>query len=179
MRVIALVMILLMSTIPMHVEATSGRAITAEIVMSQNVWVSSDDVLAEVYVSGAPFNRDITLNWELSNENGIVTNGSIVFQMGGSTHIIQLAMNQFYSGGTFHDLSVEVILDSSSALDNMPFTVLRNSILEPASNLVVFGDSLSDMGNGNADLIVSTVFSSPPYWNGRFSNGPVWIEHIS
>lgn len=179
MRVIALVMILLMSTIPMQVEATSGRAITAEIVMSENVWVSSETVLADIYVSGAPFNRNITLNWELSDENGLIINGSQIFQMGGSTHIIQLALSQFYSGGTFHDLSVEVILDSSSASDNMPFTVLRNSLLEPASNLVVFGDSLSDMGNGNADLIVSAVFSSPPYWNGRFSNGPVWIEHIS
>ena len=134
MRVIALVMILLMSTIPMHVEATSGRALTAEIVMSENVWVSSDTILAEIYVSGAPFNRDITLNWELSDENGIVVNGSQVFQMGGSTHIVQLAISQFYSGGTFHDLSIEVILDSSSALDNMPFTILRNSLLEPASN---------------------------------------------
>ena len=179
MRVMALVMILLFSLIPIQVEATSGRAITTEIVMNENIWTSSDIILADVYVSGAPFNRDIILNWELSDENGVIVNGTEIFQMGGSTHIVQLSFSQFYTGGTFHDLSVEVVLDSSSASDNMPFTVLRNSLLETASNLVVFGDSLSDMGNGNADLIVSAVFSSPPYWNGRFSNGPVWIEHIS
>ena len=74
---------------------------------------------------------------------------------------------------------LKLALDSTVANDNFPFTVLRNSLLEPASNLVVFGDSLSDMGNGNNSAIVSVVFSSPPYWNGRFSNGPVWIEHIS
>ena len=70
-------------------------------------------------------------------------------------------------------------MDSTVVNDNQPFTVLRDSFLQPASNLIVFGDSLSDMGNGNNSAIVSVVFSSPPYWKGRFSNGPVWIEHIS
>jgi len=175
----ALVMILLFSIIPISSEATSGRALNTEIVMNESIWTSSDSVQAEIYVSGAPFNRDIILNWELSDENALIVNGTELFQMGGSTHIIQLSLSQFYRGGTFHDLSVEVILDSSTATDNQPFTVLRNSLLESASNLIVFGDSLSDMGNGNSSAAVSLVFSSPPYWEGRFSNGPVWIEHVS
>ena len=179
MRVTLLVLVLLLSNVPIQVDATSGRALTAEVVLSDSLWTSSDTVLADVYVSGAPYNRDITLDWELSDENGLLLNGTVIFQMGGSTHIVQLSLSQFFAGGTFHDLSIVVSLDSTSVSDNVPLTVLRNSLLEPASNLVIFGDSLSDMGNGNADVIVSTVFSSPPYWNGRFSNGPVWIEHIS
>ena len=37
-------------------------------------------------------------------------------------------------------------------------------------NLVIFGDSLSDVGN---------LYKFLPYWNGRFSNGPVWIEQLA
>ena len=179
MRVALLVFVLLLGNIPMQVEATSGRAITAEVVLSDCVWNSDDTIPIEVYVTGAPFNRNITLVWELSDENGIVMSETIIFQMSASNHVVQFEISEFYSGGTYHDLNVEVSLDSTVANDNFPFTVLRNSLLEPASNLVVFGDSLSDMGNGNNSAIVSVVFSSPPYWNGRFSNGPVWIEHIS
>ncbi|MDR3437655.1 SGNH/GDSL hydrolase family protein [Telmatospirillum sp.] len=40
----------------------------------------------------------------------------------------------------------------------------------PISDLVVFGDSLSDVGN-NAQ--------PTPYWNGRYSNGPVWVEYLN
>ncbi len=37
--------------------------------------------------------------------------------------------------------------------------------------LVAFGDSYTDTGNAP---------SSPPYyWDGRFSNGPLWIEYLS
>lgn len=44
--------------------------------------------------------------------------------------------------------------------------------------LFVFGDSLSDIG---------TVFKAtgghyppnPPYYRGRYSNGPVWVEHLA
>ena len=60
MRVTLLVCVLLLGNVPMQVEATSGRAITAEIVISDFVWESDEDILVEVYVSGAPFNRDIT-----------------------------------------------------------------------------------------------------------------------
>ena len=41
--------------------------------------------------------------------------------------------------------------------------------------LVVFGDSLSD--NGNLYLASGgTQPPSPPYYQGRFSSGPVWTE---
>ena len=41
--------------------------------------------------------------------------------------------------------------------------------------LVVFGDSLSD--NGNLYLATGrTTPASPPYFQGRFSSGPVWTE---
>ena len=179
MRVPLLVLILLLGTVPMQVEADSGRAMTAEIVLSDYVWTSADEIIVEIYVSGAPFNQNITLEWELQDENGLIDSESIIFQMSGSTHIVQFSLSQFYQGGTYYDISVDVSIGSTIVSDNYPFTVLRNSLLEQASNLVVFGDSLSDMGNGNNSAIVSVVFSSPPYWNGRFSNGPVWIEHIS
>ena len=105
MRVPLLVMILLLGSMPIQVEATSGRALTAEIVISEYVWTSSDEIIVEVYVSGAPFNRNLTLDWELSDENGVILNDTIVFQMGASTHIVQIPLSQFYSGGTYHDLS--------------------------------------------------------------------------
>ncbi|MFT5291564.1 MAG: phospholipase/lecithinase/hemolysin [Planctomycetota bacterium] len=42
------------------------------------------------------------------------------------------------------------------------------------TGLVAFGDSLSDNGR------LFHVFGIPsaPYWNGRFSNGPVWVERV-
>jgi outer membrane lipase/esterase len=43
--------------------------------------------------------------------------------------------------------------------------------------MVVFGDSLSDTGN----ILISTGGAIPtaPYFNGRFSNGPVWIDTLA
>ncbi|MBY0432097.1 MAG: hypothetical protein K2Q10_12920, partial [Rhodospirillales bacterium] len=43
--------------------------------------------------------------------------------------------------------------------------------------VIVFGDSLSDVGN----LYTATAGQqplSPPYADGRFSNGPVWAEYL-
>lgn len=50
------------------------------------------------------------------------------------------------------------------------------------SNMVVFGDSLSDGGNVFArspSVLGRAVPNSPPYFEGRLTNGPVWIERLA
>src|SRR5215210_5707714 len=47
----------------------------------------------------------------------------------------------------------------------------------PFSNLVVFGDSLSDIGNIAQAPFINTP--GPYYWSGRFSNGPVYAETLA
>ncbi len=49
------------------------------------------------------------------------------------------------------------------------------------SDLVIFGDSISDTGNV---LSLTTAFAPPPFPNfsgapGRFSDGPVWTEYLA
>ena len=51
----------------------------------------------------------------------------------------------------------------------------------PYSDMVVFGDSLTDTGNV---LALTTAFAPPPWPSfpgaeGRFSNGPAWIEYLA
>ncbi len=64
------------------------------------------------------------------------------------------------------------------------FLVLASALLAPAAasqtrpaftDLVVFGDSLSDNGNHFAQ----TGQPAAPYWRGRSSNGPVWVEQMA
>ncbi len=44
-------------------------------------------------------------------------------------------------------------------------------------NLIVFGDSYCDVGN----IFAATGGAEPaaPYFNGRFSNGPIWLDHVA
>ncbi len=44
------------------------------------------------------------------------------------------------------------------------------------SSLVVFGDSGSDAGNSAA---ITTFPPSPPYFDGRFTNGPNWVDRLA
>lgn len=46
------------------------------------------------------------------------------------------------------------------------------------TSFLAFGDSLTDPGNLYA-LTGDTLPASPPYFDGRFSNGPVWAEHVA
>ncbi len=45
------------------------------------------------------------------------------------------------------------------------------------SRVVVFGDSLSDIGN--IDDATLGVVPGRTYYNGRFSNGPAWVERLA
>jgi phospholipase/lecithinase/hemolysin len=47
---------------------------------------------------------------------------------------------------------------------------------QPFNQLIVFGDSLSDVGNAYG---LAGQPPSPPYYQGRFSNGPVWVERLA
>lgn len=47
------------------------------------------------------------------------------------------------------------------------------------SNLYVFGDSLSDTGNIPSLTGLDFPPSSFGYFDGRFSNGPVWVEYLA
>jgi len=51
----------------------------------------------------------------------------------------------------------------------LPLSVLAG----PFSSLFVFGDSLSD--TGNVSILTGGAFPDPsqPYFNGRFSDGPI------
>ena len=53
----------------------------------------------------------------------------------------------------------------------------RDLSARPITNLFVFGDSLSDSGNLLA--VTGNQRQSPPYFEGRFSDGPVWVESLA
>jgi thermolabile hemolysin len=48
--------------------------------------------------------------------------------------------------------------------------------LYPVRRMVIFGDSLSDTGRLKKRL---HVFPGEPYWLGRFSNGPNWVDYLA
>ena len=47
------------------------------------------------------------------------------------------------------------------------------------ARIVLFGDSLSDNGNGSFALTLSAWPADAAYFDGRFSNGPTWIEYVA
>jgi len=49
----------------------------------------------------------------------------------------------------------------------------------PFSRLIVFGDSLSDVGNIDQVSPSFFKFPGPYYYDGRFSNGPVYVEALA
>jgi phospholipase/lecithinase/hemolysin len=62
--------------------------------------------------------------------------------------------------------------------------LLSFSFLAPVSaqttqftSIYAFGDSLSD--NGNVYAASNNTFPPSPYSDGRFSNGPVWVEQVA
>ena len=67
------------------------------------------------------------------------------------------------------------------ALRPTVIAVLALAMLTPAtswaglSQIVAFGDSLIDTGN----VFAATGNPPPPYFDGRYSNGPVWVEYLA
>lgn len=69
-------------------------------------------------------------------------------------------------------LAILILLTVSFSL------VAFNTLAGPFGEIVVFGDSLSD--NGNLLLVDDQPKPDPQlYWEGRLSNGPVWVEYLT
>ncbi|MCL4787387.1 MAG: hypothetical protein KJ070_11410 [Verrucomicrobia bacterium] len=45
------------------------------------------------------------------------------------------------------------------------------------NEIIVFGHSAAD--NGNDHLLSGGLVAAPPYFGGRFSNGPLWVEWLA
>jgi phospholipase/lecithinase/hemolysin len=56
-------------------------------------------------------------------------------------------------------------------------SIAAQAAIPTYTNLFVFGDSYCDVGN----IFAATGGAEPaaPYYNGRFSNGPIWVDHVA
>ena len=72
---------------------------------------------------------------------------------------------------------LQIGLNSSTGWTNAsaiePFSVFWDSMSPQYTNLFIFGDSLSDSGNTYSAFGTP---ESPPYWQGRYSNGENWAD---
>ena len=66
----------------------------------------------------------------------------------------------------------------------LAFDSISARAASPYDAIYVFGDSYCDVGNiytFTKGVIPPSPLSTPPgpYFNGRFSNGPIWVEHVA
>lgn len=66
-----------------------------------------------------------------------------------------------------------IVFAASVAVVLLAFTAIASGA--PISSVIVYGDSLSDNGN----LYTAVGYPPSPYYNGRFSNGPVAVEQLA
>jgi phospholipase/lecithinase/hemolysin len=76
-----------------------------------------------------------------------------------------------------HDSAGHTLRRLAATLALTAALALPAAAASPYSGYVVFGDSLSDVGN----LFLGTGGAQPaaPYANGQFSNGPVWAQGLA
>jgi GDSL-like Lipase/Acylhydrolase len=81
----------------------------------------------------------------------------------------------------------EIFIDLGQIIRDLPTFDFTNPLTIALGNtlsdrgfdqLVVFGDSLSDTGNLSKGL-GGQFPPSPPFFNGRFSDGPLWLEYLA
>lgn len=67
-------------------------------------------------------------------------------------------------------------MNSNSILRPIALLMLATpAFAQSYSYVFAFGDSLTDNGN----LYGATGWPPPPYWEGRFSDGPLWVEQLA
>ena len=157
-----------------------GRAATTNLSVEKYDWLSNETVIVNVEITNAPYSIGLFANWNLLDENNaVLLNGTHSFQAAGTVTSFDIMLERFYNSAHFYTFEVEIVDVSNNLLssEQQPFMVFENAKFPTITNLLAFGDSLSDMGNGKNSIL--NVPDVPPYWQGRFSNGQVWLEYMS
>ena len=178
-RCLALVFLMLMQGVAIA-HASSGRAASMELSTQRQEWLSNETVELVASISNLPFGTQLFYEWELRDESGtVLLEERAPFQATGTVTVIAVDVKHFYNGDTFYRTSFTVKdqYNATMTQDSHAFAVFHNSVMPQRGNLLAFGDSLSDMGNARNSIL--NVPDVPPYWQGRFSNGQVWLEYVS
>lgn len=179
-----LVSILLISSAGNAALAASSKDadLSINIDISERV-LMSDESLQAVFSLGGLSNTDTyILSWTIREGNttqgASLASDSFYFQPSGSSHFEAVEVWHFSTDSHLYLLSASLQKagDPSSTESTFErFAVFRNVIAPDWDDLILFGDSLSDTGNAYRDWGTP---ESPPYFNGRFTNGQVWLEYV-
>ena len=179
-KVTIFAILVLLAQICMPVTAIQSKNTELSILIPKYDWLSNQSIPLSVSANDLPNGIMLYGNWSLFNENNqIILEGSYEFQTTSTVTNFVIIVEQFYDNSRFYTFSIQISdsLDTIYGEKSESFTVFKNTIFNQIPNLLVFGDSLSDMGNAKSSIL--NVPDVPPYWQDRFSNGEVWIDHIS
>ncbi len=183
-----LIVILVIFLVPyaniIQVEANSSSSLTEfSVGVSKFVWMSDEEFSADVYANNTSSGQQYSIEWQIikgndsSNSNLIVDSGLDYFTSTGVPYLLKVQSYHLNSSYSYlHRLVANLSLGGAViSHDQVNFSAFTNTLPTNFSDIKIFGDSLSDMGNsynqwGTPD--------SPPYWNGRFTNGEVWSEQF-
>jgi len=165
------------------VDATEARGVAGmSIILAKETWSSAETFEATVGTWGMTNGRSYTLDWEIREGNGstidnLVRTGTQNFSANSAAIQFTIEANHLGKGANHLYRLITTLSDYQGVVVSKQanFSAFTNTLPFGYSNIIFFGDSLSDMGNsfnqwGTPD--------SPPYWNGRFSNGEVWAEQF-
>lgn len=111
-------------------------------------------------------------------KNGVFPNGT--YDPNIAEFLKYTESTRYYPTYPFSTLDYERPILTSDVYDPQH---VREFLPTNFKNLVAFGDSLSDTGNihRRTEIFKSFGLETPaaPYWGGRFSNGPNWIDDMN
>ena len=122
--------------------------------------------------------------------------GSLIAFYDDISNLIETVEIENFGNNSFQEINFDVSNVASLDIDLTGSGAVTGIDFDPAqantySNIYAFGDSLVDTGNifnvttavqessASLGLNIPVIPSSPPYFEGRFSNGEIWIDNLA
>ena len=175
----ALLLALLLLVMPFSgipVGATNHPQLTVS--MQDRFQLSNEEVHFSIVADNLNTGSNLRLEWNLSEAGFELRNGTIERISTGSSKSFTVLLSEFMTDSNWYSITFTLFQDNQKvSTESKDFSVFNNVIEPNYSEIIMFGDSLSDMGNVKDSIM--NLPSVPPYWQGRFSNGPVWVERLA